>query len=270
MNNEITSLFKKYGSDKTKHNYTDIYFTYFEKIKNEKLNILEIGVADGKSIKAWSDYFPNSNIIGIDIKKIDIVEKKLNKSNIHIHQGSQSDKNFIEKIINEYKKFVIIIDDGSHYPKDVMKSFNLLFSSLTLNGLYFVEDMQTSYIHFFHGNPFDLKYANTHMNFFKHLTDSLNYQEIANPFYKKNNYDSKISNVSFYHNLVVIKKGENNKVSNLILNNSYEDGRYLTRLIQKGDQNKVRYYIKYKIFYKTYTLFLFFINLIKKIILLRF
>ena len=92
MNYEITSLFKKYGSDKTKHNYTDIYFTYFEKIKNEKLNILEIGVADGKSIKAWSDYFPNSNIIGIDIKKIDIVEKKLNKSNIHIHQGSQSDK----------------------------------------------------------------------------------------------------------------------------------------------------------------------------------
>ena len=55
MENEITNLFKKYKSDKLDHNYTNIYFSYFEKLKNEKLNILEIGVADGKSIRAWSD-----------------------------------------------------------------------------------------------------------------------------------------------------------------------------------------------------------------------
>ena len=270
MNNEITEIFKKYGSDKVMHDYTDIYFSYFEKLKNEKLNILEIGVADGKSVGTLSEYFTNSNIIGIDIKKIDIGKKKINKKNIHIHQGSQSDKNFIEKIVNEYKKFDIIIDDGSHLPKDVIKSFHLLFPSLEPNGLYFVEDIQTSYIHFFHGNPFDLKYANTHMNFFKQLTDSLNYQEIANPFYVKKRYDSKITNISFYHNLVVIQKGVNNKESNLVLDHSYENKRYLTRLSQKGNKNKLKYYVKYKIFYKLYTLFLLFINLIKRIILLRF
>ena len=130
--------------------------------------------------------------------------------------------------------------------------------------------MQTSYIHFFHGNPFDLKYSNTHMNFFKQLTDSLNYQEIANPFYIKRRYDSEITNVSFYHNLVVVQKGKNNKESNLVLNNSYENKRYITRLNQKGNKNKLKYYIKYKIFYKFYTFLLFLINLIKRIILLRF
>ena len=270
MENEITNLFKKYKSDKLDHNYTNIYFSYFGKLKNEKLNILEIGVADGKSIRAWSDYFPNSTIIGIDIRKINIEEKKLNNANIHIHHGSQSDKHFIKQIIDKYKKFHIIIDDGSHYPKDVIKSFNLLFPSLELEGYYFVEDMQTSYIHFFHGNPFDLKYSDTHMNFFKQLTDSLNYQEIANPFYSKRKFDSKITSVSFYHNLVVVQKGVNDKESNLVLKNSYENRRYLTRLIQKGDKDKVRYYVKYKIIYKIYTVFLFFINLIKKIILLRF
>jgi len=270
MKNEITELFEKYGSDKISHGYTDIYFSYFEKLKNEKLNILEIGVADGKSVRAWSEFFSNSNIIGIDIKKIDIEAKKLNKENINIHHGSQTDKNFIEKIVNKYKKFDIIIDDGSHLPKDVIKSFHLLFPILDTNGFYFVEDMQTSYIHFFHGNPFDLKYANTHMNFFKHLTDSLNFQEIANPFYVKKKYDSKITNVSFYHNLVVIQKGVNNKESNLVLNHSYENQRYLTRLSQKGSKNKLKYYIKYKIFYRLYTLLLFFVNLVKKIILLRF
>ena len=61
-----------------------------------------------------------------------------------------------------------------------------------------------------------------------------------------------------------------NKESNLVLNHSYENKRYLTRLSQKGSGNKLKYYIKYKIFYKLYTLLLFLINLIKKIILLRF
>tara|TARA_Y100000590_G_scaffold445999_1_gene578889 strand:- start:1410 stop:2222 length:813 start_codon:yes stop_codon:yes gene_type:complete len=270
MNNEIADLFKKHGSDKLAHNYTDIYFSYFKELKDQKLNILEIGVADGKSIKAWSEYFSKSNIVGIDINKIDLDQKGLKKENIFIHEGSQSDANFIKGIISKYEKFDIIIDDGSHLPKDVIKSFNLLFPSLDSNGLYFVEDIQTSYIHFFHGNPFDLKYSKTHMNFFKHLTDSLNYQEIANPFYRKKMYDSKITNISFYHNMVVVKKGPNNQESNLIMNHSYEDKRYLTRLNQKGSENKLKYYIKYKILYKLYTFFLFFVNLIKKIVLLRF
>jgi len=270
MDNEITELFRKYGSDKIDHGYTDIYFSYFQKLKNQKLNILEIGVADGKSVRAWSNFFTNSTIIGIDINKIDVNEKKINKENIKIHQGSQSDKKFMEKIVSEYKKFDIIIDDGSHLPRDVIKSFHLLFASLEKNGLYFVEDIQTSYIHFFHGNPFDLKYANTHMNFFKQLTDSLNYQEIANPFYIKKKYDSEITNISFYHNLVVVQKGENTKESNLVLNHSYENKRYITRLEQKGSKNKIKYYLKYKIFYKFYTLLLFLINSIKKIILFRF
>ena len=121
--NEIESLFEKYGSNKFMHEYAKIYFSYLEKLKDKKLNILEIGIADGKSLKAWSDYFSNSTIIGIDIKKIDKNKKGLDKSNIEVYQGSQSDKKFIEDIINKYKKFDIIIDDGSHYPKDVINSF---------------------------------------------------------------------------------------------------------------------------------------------------
>ena len=76
--------------------------------------ILEIGIADGKSLLTWSDYFKNSTIIGIDIHKIDLEEKNLNRTNIKVHQGSQSDKNFIREIISKYGHFDIIIDDGSH------------------------------------------------------------------------------------------------------------------------------------------------------------
>ena len=263
----LKSIAEIYKSDKIEHQYIKVYESYFEKIRNEKLKILEIGIADGKSLLTWSDYFKNSVIVGIDIHKINIVEKKLNRNNIEVHQGSQSDQTFIQQIISKYKEFDIIIDDGSHLSKDVKKSFNLLFSTLKDDGLYIVEDIQTSYNHFFGGNPFDLKYSNSHMNFFKHLTDSLNHQEIANPFYIKKKYDGKITNISFYHNMVFVRKGINDLKSKEVINNSYEDMKYFEKSSRTG--KKFQYFVKYKIFYKAYTIFLFVFNTIKKILLLR-
>ena len=52
---------------------------FYINLKKKKLKILEIGVSDGSSIKAWSEYFKSSLIIGIDIKKIDIKKRKLKK-----------------------------------------------------------------------------------------------------------------------------------------------------------------------------------------------
>jgi 23S rRNA U2552 (ribose-2'-O)-methylase RlmE/FtsJ len=269
MENNLYSLCKQFKTDKLEIGHVEYYESYFKPLRYEKLNILEIGVFRGNSIKVWSEYFANSTIIGIDIEKIDVSIFNSNKKNIEIHQGSQNDKEFLDKIISKYTKFDIIIDDGSHYPKDVIRSFKILFPALDLNGLYFIEDMQTSYNHFFHGNAFDLKYSNTHMNFFKHLTDSLNYQEIANPFYKKNVFDSKIKSISFYHNLVVVKKGLNNQESNIVFNNSYEKKLYLERVKQKG-KTRFRYIFKYLIILRFYTFLLYFLNLLKKIILFRY
>ena len=92
--NELKKISMIYNSDKIKHGYIDIYYSYFEKIKDKKLKILEIGIADGKSLLTWSDYFKSSIIIGIDVHKINITEKKLDRKNIEIYQGSQSDKDF--------------------------------------------------------------------------------------------------------------------------------------------------------------------------------
>ena len=63
-------VFNRFKSDKLEHGYVDVYLNFLKKLKNKKLKILEIGVADGKSSQAWSHYFKNSLIIGIDIKKM--------------------------------------------------------------------------------------------------------------------------------------------------------------------------------------------------------
>ena len=68
--------FFKYKCDKYFHKYHEVYEKYFFKIKNNKLKILEIGISDGASLKVWSNYFKRSQIIGLDIKKINLKKKK--------------------------------------------------------------------------------------------------------------------------------------------------------------------------------------------------
>mgnify|MGYP007000069415 len=77
--------------------------------------------------------------------------------------------------------------------------------------------------------------------------------------YIKNKYDGKITNISFYHNMVFVKKGINDLKSKEVINHSYENMKYLEKSKRSG--KKLRYFIKYKIFYKFYTLFIYFLNL---------
>ena len=119
--------------------YFEIYEKYFKKIRLKILNILEIGVEDGGSIKIWKKYFPKSKIVGLDINNMNFTIK-----GVDLIQGDQSDINILKKIVKKYKYFDIIIDDGSHLSKHIIKSFKYLFASLKNNSLYIIEDLQPS------------------------------------------------------------------------------------------------------------------------------
>ena len=123
--NLLRNLFKKYKSDKYNHRYFKIYETYLNNFKRRKIKLLEIGVADGSSVKAWSKFFKKGKIVGIDIKEIDKKKLQIKSKNINLLKGSQSNLIFLDKLVNKYKSFDFIIDDGSHFPKDVIKSFKL-------------------------------------------------------------------------------------------------------------------------------------------------
>ena len=60
--NDLRSISELYKSDKLEHGYIEIYDQYFKNIRNNELKILEIGIADGRSLLTWSDYFKNSII----------------------------------------------------------------------------------------------------------------------------------------------------------------------------------------------------------------
>ena len=135
-------IFNKYDTDKNTHfhNYTRQYNTLLNDFRDKPTKYLEIGVFNGGSVKAFRETFKQSPcILGLDIdsrcKKYEDVE-----NNIFIEIGNATDRNFVEQITKKYGSFDIILDDGSHTNKDVIKSFELLFPLLNDNGLYIVED----------------------------------------------------------------------------------------------------------------------------------
>jgi hypothetical protein len=199
---KLTDLEKKYPT-KGKTHFLKIYENYFSSLKNKKINILEIGVYEGKSLMIWKSYFPNANIVGIDIQSYNFKIER-----IETFVGDQTDLKFLSGLLKKYRNFDVIIDDGSHISKDIIKSFTFLFDFLVDGGLYVVEDLQTSYFPRYGGSRINLKKNNTSINFFKSLIDSGNYEKNDRPFYKKNKFDGNIKFVHFYQNLMILKKGK--------------------------------------------------------------
>ena len=121
------------------HGYTKIYDKEIAHLRNrKKIKILEIGVKRGMSLKLWKDYFKNATVYGIDI------DEKTKVLPYPIFIGSQNDVNFL-KDVGKSGPFDLIVDDGSHIPKDQLASFNTLWPFVTSKGYYVIEDMHWNY-----------------------------------------------------------------------------------------------------------------------------
>ena len=103
-------------------NYGDIYDKHFAKFRDQPINILEIGVLRGGSMRIWEKYFPKANIFGIDIDE-ECLQYQSDRTKIFI--GDQSDVSFLRNIKAKIPRIDILIDDGSHRAKDQKVKVNL-------------------------------------------------------------------------------------------------------------------------------------------------
>lgn len=209
------------GTDKSSvyHNYTRYYEKHFSIFRNKSINLLELGVKDGASLRVWKKYFNKGNIVGIDLLE---ECSKFKEERIDVFIGKQQDPNLLLKVGKKYKDgFDIIIDDASHHNKFTIASFKNLFNFLRPGGIYAIEDLHCSYEDFglfdnerepmskfitnliadldLNGRREIYRYCNSAQDFNK-LPDEAKAQ--------LNYYERWIESITFYQGLMFISKKE--------------------------------------------------------------
>ena len=144
----------QFNTDKnSRHSYLPIYQQLFNRFQNSDINLLEIGVLGGESLKLWSKYFSKAEIYGIDIfvrVSFEDVERNLEGFNNILLAGVDSFGEFQKSIdsrnnfLNEIndKMFNIIIDDGHHASTSQIITFNNFIDKLHPSGVYIIEDIR--------------------------------------------------------------------------------------------------------------------------------
>lgn len=123
--------------------YFPAYERHLSRWINKPLLMFEIGTGDGGSSQMWKQYFgPLARIVTVDIREIC---KNYEQSQIFVRIGDQANTDFLDSLIAEFGQPDIILDDGSHHMTDINKTFSHLYSQMTRDGVYIVEDLSTAY-----------------------------------------------------------------------------------------------------------------------------
>lgn len=176
------------------HGYAPHYDRAFSHLRDQPIKLLEIGAASGEGIRMWLQYFPQAQVVGVDIVSKTNLWNTPGESpdpRYKFCQGDQACSTFWACFLADYgKDWDIIIDDGGHYSNQVIISFENLWPALRSGGLYAIEDLGVSYGA---GSVFLPEGWPNHMDFLKAKLDEINCADT-------------IASMNFSKELAIIKK----------------------------------------------------------------
>lgn len=153
---DMCDMFTKHNSDKgSSHNYTTFYNHLFKSLGllDKPINLFELGIGTnnislksnmgvngtpGASLRAFKEYFPQSNIYGADIDNNILFEEERIKT-FHCDQTSATSTRAMWNQID--KEFDIIIEDGLHETQANIAFLINSFRELKKGGVYIIEDI---------------------------------------------------------------------------------------------------------------------------------
>ena len=210
MMKTFNELFKEHTGESILKwsNYGDIYDKHFAKFRDQPINILEIGVLRGGSMRIWEKYFPKANIFGIDIDE-GCLQYQSDRTKIFI--GDQSDVSFLRNVKAKIPRIDILIDDGSHRAKDQKITFDEMYYHVRKPGVYLIEDIELNY-----WPSKDKDKPDNFMTYMKSKIDELNVRRTMSrkvsesyPFKDTQvRFNNSTNSISFYENMVVLEKQE--------------------------------------------------------------
>ena len=185
---------------KWKH-YFPIYESHFGRFVNRDVVMIEIGCGQGGSLQMWKRFFgPHARIVGVDINP---KSAQFAEDQVEVRIGDQSDKKFMDSLLEEFGAPDIVLDDGSHVMSHIQASFATLYPALQRNGVYLVEDLHTAYWDEFEGG---LRRKGSFLEHCKDLIDALN-ADHARDALAPSDFTRSTLSMHFYDSVVVFEKG---------------------------------------------------------------
>lgn len=128
-----------FGTDKnTTHDFiAGFYEKEFAKYKNNKIDLLEVGISGGGSLYLWNKYFTNGTFWGVDISNRIFKPYKDLPNTTYIFENG-----YTEKLVNRLPDFDIMIEDGPHTLETQVFFIREYSKKLKPGGILIIEDVQ--------------------------------------------------------------------------------------------------------------------------------
>lgn len=196
----LDQLAQKYGTDKSEHDYCRLYERH---LPVDPKVVVEVGVAQGASLKMWADYYPQATILGADQ---DISEVADPPENVILLQHEQTDRRLGNHLLTQHHYPVdVVIDDASHLSSKTIATFEMLWALLRKGGLYVIEDTSCGYnMEFQRADGFS---EPTILEFLQALADECNYTKTflaGRPAPKRLGFN--VGAVHFYPDICFVEK----------------------------------------------------------------
>lgn len=136
MESDICDIFNKNKSGKDYNGVLQLYHTLFQKARNEKVVVVEIG-ATLETLKSWREYWPEGRIVGISGSKYEGYE---------VYQCETNNTTQINDVMIELGKVDIIIDNSVCEDTSLGQIMTLrnMYPWLKDGGYYIIEKINKS------------------------------------------------------------------------------------------------------------------------------
>ena len=155
----LCELGKKYDTDKSSqrsnvtnirhcHPYTLFYDSLFKNKCTDVLNIAEIGILEGSSLRMWQDYFPSSNLYGFEYSDsyIKNFKEKYNNERVTLAKIDVTNSHSIKTSFQTMDKlYDILIEDSTHQFEDQIRVIENTYKYIKPGGIVIIEDIFKRY-----------------------------------------------------------------------------------------------------------------------------
>ena len=143
---------------------------------------------------------PHAQIVGIDIRPECAA---FEEDQIAIRIGDQSDRGFLQSVLDEFGSPDVVLDDGSHIMSHLKATFDFLYPRIVPTGVFLVEDLHTAYWKEYEGG---LQKPGSFIEYAKNLIDELNAEHTRGAL-SETTFSQTTQSIHFYDSICVFERG---------------------------------------------------------------